>query len=462
MAAPTIRGSTAPVSGLSTTSPGGTTAGDLVVCITWERSGAGSPTHTVQTGSGFVEIRSHAHDDGSTDGRLSCAYKIAGSSGANSYQAYTTSGSGTVYTGCIVLTAGTYTVTVLPPSNSDSGTTNAVPNPPSVAGLTGDYLMLAIAGWHLGSAVAVAATSPAGGYSETWEIAGSPDVELSLATKDALLLVNATEDPGTFNDDVAPNGTARMTVAIRSPVAHTTSAAVDGFGVIFLQGATREVPAGALAIDGGGTADIADATVSSGETEHFTSLYVDGDGSVVIAASTREIPSGALAVDGGGSVAVAASTREVPAGSLAIEGAGSVAIAAATQNHLGTALAVTGAGTLDIAGATISNGPAEHTTSLALDASGALTIAASTRETTTSAEVAGESTLTIAGSTRGLLASASIEGAGEIAVSLGVQEHSTDLTVTGIGILAVIAGSDRLERTGNTGRKRRFGARRGW
>jgi len=216
MAAPTIRGSTAPVSGLSTTSPAGTQIGDLVICVTWERAGAGSPTHTCDTGSGFVEIRTHAHDDGSTDGRLSAAYKVATSAGANAYAAYSTGGSGTVYTGCIVLTAGTYEVATLPKNNSATQTNNAVPNPPSVTGMTGDWLVLAIAGWHLGSAGTGAVTSPTN-YNEVWEIAGSADVELSMGGRALTSLSNATEDPGAFGDSVTPSATATLTLAVRPP-----------------------------------------------------------------------------------------------------------------------------------------------------------------------------------------------------------------------------------------------------
>src|SRR5262245_38396875 len=138
MAAPTIHGSTAPVSGLSTTAPSSTIVGDLVIVCTWERAGAGSPTHTLQ--SPFTQIFTHAHDDGSTDGRLSVAAAVATSSGAQSYQAYTTGGSGTVYTGCVVLDKDTFQGVATVPSNSaNSGTTNAAPDPPGLSSLTGDF-----------------------------------------------------------------------------------------------------------------------------------------------------------------------------------------------------------------------------------------------------------------------------------------------------------------------------------
>lgn len=417
MAAPSIRGSTAPVSGLSTTSPAGTQVGDLVVCITWERAGAGSPTHTCQTGSGFVEIRTHAHDDGSTDGRLSCAYKVATSSGANAYAAYTTSGAGTVYTGCIVITADTYEVVTLPKSNSDSGTTNAAPNPPSITSMTGDWLVLAIAGWHLGSAATVAVTNPSN-YTETWEIAGSTDVELSLATRALTSLSNATEDPGAFTDDVAPNGTARMTVGIRAPNLLTTTLAAGGTGAVAIAGSTRGVPAGALSVAATGAVSIADATVSGGFTEHFTSLAVSASGSVALAGSTREVST-----------------------SLSLASTGSVAIAAATRATT-TTLAVGGAGTAALAGAT-----RETRTSLSLAGTGSVVVQSATRETSTSSAMAATGAVTIAGATVGgsgveHFASMSLSAAASIGVAQSTRETSTSLALSAAGSIGATASME--------------------
>jgi hypothetical protein len=214
MAFPTIRGTTAPVSGGATTSPVATAVGDLVVVFTWERAGAGVPTHTVDTGNSYVEIISHGHDDGSTDGRLSVAYKIATSGGAVSYQAYTTStGSPAWWTGCIVLTTGTYSVASLPPSAGASVTNNGVPNPPNVAGLSSsaEYLFLAIAGWHLGSSLTNTVTAPTN-YTLRADIAGAATADLAIATRTATGVTS--EDPGTFGDNQAPNGSAAVTIAI--------------------------------------------------------------------------------------------------------------------------------------------------------------------------------------------------------------------------------------------------------
>lgn len=276
MAAPSIRGSTAPATGLAVTSPAGTQVGDMVIVLTWERAGAGSPTHTLQ--SGFSQIRTHAHDDGSTDGRLSAAFAVATVSGAQSYQAYTTSGSGTVRTGCIVLQAGTYYAGGSPgtaiANNSDSGTTNAAPDPPSLTGLTGDFLVLAIGAWHLGSAATVAVTAPTN-YTETWECAGSQDVEFSLATRALTGLSNSTENPGAFADDVAPNGTARMTIAVPGgPFVRSVTASINA--VVQQSALSITVSVGAVVQQSARTVTAGiDARVDVGSTTEDISASVD-------------------------------------------------------------------------------------------------------------------------------------------------------------------------------------------
>jgi hypothetical protein len=187
--------------------------GDLVVVYTFERAGAGVPTFTLQSGNGFVEIRNHGHDDGSTDGRLAVAYKIATQAGAQSYQAYTTGTGGPAWwTGCVVYQVGTFDVSSLPPSNSVTQTNNAVPNPPQVTGLTAasDYSVLAIAAWHLGSAATVTPTAPTN-YTNLDHVAGSATADLACSTR-AITGVTS-EDPAAYGDDVTPNGTCAITVA---------------------------------------------------------------------------------------------------------------------------------------------------------------------------------------------------------------------------------------------------------
>lgn len=314
MAAPTVRGSTAPVTGLSTTSPAGTQEGDLVVCATWERAGAGSPTHTVQTGNGFTEIRTHAHDDGSTDGRLSCAYKIATSSGAVAYQAYTTSGSGTVYTGCIVYQKNTFNVAAIPTSAADSGTTNAAPNSPQVASLpSGGYEVLTIAGWHLGSAATVAVTAPTN-YAEVWEIAGSADVEFSMANRAFGVGAPSSEDPGAFADDVAPNGTARMTIAIfgGSGVSATPEIAVASAAAV---GPT--VTLGAI------SAEATPATATPAAVDPSVSINTSAEATPAVASAAAVSPDvtvGALSVEATpANASSAAVSPDVTMGGISVE-----------------------------------------------------------------------------------------------------------------------------------------------
>lgn len=276
MAAPTIRGSTAAAAGLSATSPASTQVDDLVIVGTWERAGAGVPTHTLQ--SGFTELRTHSHNDGSTDGRLSFAYKIATSSGATSYQAYTSDNGTSVWTGILVLTAGTFNaVAPLFASNSSTLTTNAVPNPPSVTLTTSrDFLVLAIGAWHLGSVATVAITAPTN-YTETWEMAGSNLGEFSVASRS--LTAPASEDPGAFTDDVAPNGSVSMTLAFGNVLAFDRTAAADGAGDIataatFFTTFERAVAAGA-------TGDIATiGEVEPGVTIHERAVSADAVGGI--------------------------------------------------------------------------------------------------------------------------------------------------------------------------------------
>jgi hypothetical protein len=221
MAAPTYRAGTAPVAGGSTTSPAGTAIGDLVVIYTFERLGAGTATTlTTDTGNNYVEIRNHFHNDGSTDGSLAVAYKIATAGGAQAYTAFTSStGVPVWWTGCFVVQTGTYSVATLPPSDGISQTNNALPNPPAVTGLSAsrDYLVAAIAAWHISSAT-VTPTAPSG-YGNLLHIAGAATAELASATLGVTGVTS--EDPGTFGDDVAPSGSAIITLAISNPLTPT-------------------------------------------------------------------------------------------------------------------------------------------------------------------------------------------------------------------------------------------------
>lgn len=280
MAAPSIRGQTAPVAGGTVTSPAGTQVGDLVIVYTFERLGAAAgSTLSVNGGAGFTQIRNHFHDDSTTDGALAIAYKVATQAGAQSYQGFTSStGSPAWWTGCTVLQAGTFDTTALA-SNGVTQTTNAVPNPPSVTGLsaTRQYLVLAIAAWHLGSSVTNTATAPTN-YTNLVQLAGAATADLACASR-AVSAVTS-EDPGTYGDDQAPNGTCALTVAIGNALPGQGSGAAalaigasaegrtvkSGFTALALTLALAGV--GASVHVGTGTAGIVPGTAGAGRTVH--------------------------------------------------------------------------------------------------------------------------------------------------------------------------------------------------
>jgi hypothetical protein len=223
--AATIRASTAATATTSPLSPASTQVGDLVIVFHWTPGTSGAPTHTIQTVNDFFEIRTHAHDDGSTDGRLSVAYKVATQAGANTYTAYTVSGGTASFAGIVVLTAGTYHPTLIGDiQGSSTLTTNGLPNPPSIVTPQAQCLVFAIGAWHMASATATI-TEPSG-YLEAWEIAGAAAAELSVASK--TVATATTEDPGAFGDTVTPAGSVSMTFAIR-PMAYTLQAAAASF-----------------------------------------------------------------------------------------------------------------------------------------------------------------------------------------------------------------------------------------
>ncbi|HJR01825.1 MAG TPA: hypothetical protein VKA83_09350 [Methylomirabilota bacterium] len=214
MAAPSRRAETAPVAGLSTTSPAGTQVGDLVVVFTWERAGAGIPTHTLQ--AGFVEILSHSHNDGSTDGRLSVAGKIATAAGAASYQAYTSSVGTETWTGCYVVQTGTFGLDAIEAA-SVTATGTGAPDPPNVTlDSTRDWLVLAISAWHLTASQTLTPTAPTN-YTLRADVAGAATGD--VAVSDRALTAAASENPGAYADNQTPNGTCSITVGIPNPPA---------------------------------------------------------------------------------------------------------------------------------------------------------------------------------------------------------------------------------------------------
>lgn len=225
MSAPVLRAASAPVITTGAlTAPASTQVGDLVVCYLWSQ-GTNIPTHALQ--AGFFQWLSHSHDDGTTDARFSIAVKRATVAGAQSYTPYGVSGATASQTcGMIrVYQAGTWLDTLDSALtglavNSATSTNNAVPNPPSVAGLTGDYLVEAIGCWHVTTAGSTSATAMASYaiQANCQGPAGSHVTHLAVADRTLTGLSGATEDPAAFGDNVTPNGTVAATLAIPGAV----------------------------------------------------------------------------------------------------------------------------------------------------------------------------------------------------------------------------------------------------
>ena len=198
---------TAPIAGTTATSDASTAVGDLVIAITWTADGSPEPDHTLETG--WTEILSQSNDDGSRDTRLSVAYRVVTTAGAVAYTAYTSSVSTGNYTGLIVLKAGRYDLGNAILSDADTWDDNTAPNPPDAGSFGGNpYVVLAIGGWHMGSATTVSVSAPTN-FAEAWEVAGSNVGELSVA-------LGSSDDPGRFGDGNVGNTSATAaTVAIR-------------------------------------------------------------------------------------------------------------------------------------------------------------------------------------------------------------------------------------------------------
>lgn len=216
MAAPTIHSTTTPAAGGSSTSNASTAVGDLVIVFTWERAGAGVPTHTLDSAGGYVTIQSISHNDGSTDGRLSVAYKVATSNGAVAYQAYTTStGSPVWWTGLMVLDTGTYDETTIN-SAQVTATGTGVPNPPNITNMvrSRDYLVAAISAWHLTASQTLTPTHSVMTLKENVAGAATGDVALATITQSGV----ESYDPGAWGDNQTPNGTCSVSLAVPNPV----------------------------------------------------------------------------------------------------------------------------------------------------------------------------------------------------------------------------------------------------
>src|ERR1043165_5165618 len=372
MAAPTIRGSVIPSivtnGDVSITSPSSTAVGDLCIFFLWTQGGDSTTiTHTVKVT--FFSWFQHAHEDGTTDGRLSVCVKKATGAGAVSYTPFNVA-NGTASQsslGMIVLTAGTYSAnldTVIPQmGTSATSTNNTAPDCPVVpasGSLTGDFLILAVAALHVTTAGSTQGTAGANYTVEIQNANASHVTHLAVKRRALTGLSAATENPPGWTDNVTPNGTAVQTVAVRALVEHTTSIATDGGSALDVSAPTVEVPAGAIAIDGGGAFAVADTTVTGGFTEHFKSAAIDGGSRLTVAAPALATTT-TTATDGGSVLTIATPVKAT-------------------------------------------------TTTIATDGGSALVISAPVKATTTSAAVDGISALTVAAPDKGTTTAAAIDG----------------------------------------------------
>jgi hypothetical protein len=317
---PKRRGATAPAAGLSTTSPASTEVGDMVMVVTWERGGAGVPTHTLQ--ANFIEIRSHGHDDGSTDGRLSVAFKIATVAGAQSYQAYTSSVGTETWTGCVVIRKNTFAVQGIV-ADSSTLTTNSIPNSPSVnLTTTRNYRMFSIAAWHHGSSATITPTSPTN-YNNIIEVAGASTGEVAITDRE-LSSGASTEDPGAFNDNISPNGTVSMTIAIPN-VLGTIIASASEVDIVGTWAALSYAPIGdndyTIAADAGAVA----ITGTNASTLRGSEVAAD-PGTVAIASVDATLSRGFGVTAEAGSVAIAGTTAGLLATRRIVAESGALAI----------------------------------------------------------------------------------------------------------------------------------------
>jgi formylglycine-generating enzyme required for sulfatase activity len=275
---------TAPSATDAPVSNAATQVGDLVIVTTWTRGTAGIPTHTLQ--AGFTQIRTQDLNDGSLDGKLSIAYRVATVAGAQTNRAYITGG-GTSYSSLTVLKVGNFDLgNIL--SNSTSSTGNGAPNPPDAGTLTAPSVVLAIGAWHLaGNTVAV---SPPTGYTELGELAGSNVGELSIAAQ--ILGASGNPDPGAFGDNVSPNGTASATIAI----ALSSGGANDSLWVGLAAGTTAGAAnAGDVIVPGVDqwTWVVSPQLTSGAAGVHTFSIYTREDGVIVdTIAVSRQSTSG--------------------------------------------------------------------------------------------------------------------------------------------------------------------------
>lgn len=217
MAAPVVKNTTqvALAGALNLTSPADTAVGDLVICFCWAQ---GTVVPSMTTNNGISAIRKQQDSDGTTSGNLSIGCRVASVAGAQTYQAFVpTNGTAGQICGGIITVTGADTYALQPESwlqNGVTDTTATAPNPPSVTPLTGDYLVLTGAAWHVTTAAATSATVMANYTLRLNGPTGTHVTHVAAASREMTGLSAATEDPATWVDNVTPNGSAAITFAV--------------------------------------------------------------------------------------------------------------------------------------------------------------------------------------------------------------------------------------------------------
>lgn len=222
---PVLRGSTAPLPGRpaeanthQAISPANTEVGDLVRITTWNTHGD-VPGSVLTIRAGYTQLVNYFHNDGTNDGSLGVAWKIAEQAGAQVYQAFDTSSPNTdCRTALRVYQKDTFDTSAFPfavPVSFPDG--NIAPDPGNIAGLDSsrDYLIEVIAGWWLANDTIVCTPGAPAGFANLIETAGAGWSDLAMADQGVSGL--SSIDPGTFTDNVTSSncrGSVACAVAI--------------------------------------------------------------------------------------------------------------------------------------------------------------------------------------------------------------------------------------------------------
>jgi hypothetical protein len=144
------------------------------------------------------------------------ATKVATAAGVQSYQAFVVGSatSGQTCAGILTITGADTTSPATWAQASTTSTNNQPPDPPALTGLNGDPLVMAIGAWSVTTAGTTAGTVMANYTAQINGPTGTHLTHLMVSTRALTNLNNATEDPVAYTDNVTPNGTVAMTIAV--------------------------------------------------------------------------------------------------------------------------------------------------------------------------------------------------------------------------------------------------------